>query len=201
MITLFIIFGTVAISIIAFYQTTWSNKLLFSPFLVNSRKEWTRFFTYGLIHADWIHLGINMYVLYSFGRLAESLMYMHFGNKSYLYYLLLYTGGIMFSVLFDYGKYRNDPYYSAVGASGAVSAVVFSSIVLYPYSRISLIFIPIGIPSVIFGVLYLVYSAIMAKRGSDNIGHNAHFWGAVYGAVYTVLLKPALLKSLINSVF
>ncbi len=98
----------------------------------------------------------------------------------------------MFSVLFDYGKHKHDPAYNAVGASGAVSAVVFASIILYPGGGIYLFFIPVEIPSPVFGILYLIYSAYMARRGRDNIGHHAHFWGAIYGVVFTIALKPVL---------
>ena len=94
------------------------------------------------------------------------------------------------SVLPSFGKHKNDPYYNAVGASGAVSAVVFASILFNPTNKITIFPVPIGIPSFIFGILYLIYSAYMGKRGKDNIGHDAHFWGAVYGVVFTIALEP-----------
>ena len=109
-----------------------------------------------------------------------------------MFYLLLYVGGILFSVVFDFRKYKNNAYYSAVGASGAVSAIVFSSIIISPLDKIYMFFIPIGIPSFIFGIIYLIYSAYMAKNSKDNIGHNAHFWGAVFGIAFTLILKPNL---------
>jgi membrane associated rhomboid family serine protease len=131
-----------------------------------------------------------MFVLYSFGEIVEQFFIYYFEFKGYVYFLLLYLGGVGFSTLFDYGKYKNDIYYNAVGASGAVSAVVFASILLYPAGKIFLFFIPIGIPAPIFGILYLVYSAYMAKKGNSIIGHSAHFWGAIFGIVFTVAINP-----------
>ena len=189
--TIFIIGLTVLISIFAFNRRDVFDKLKFNAYYIHKDKDWYRFLSYGLIHADWTHLLINMFVLYSFGEIVEQYFIYYFEFKGYIYLLLLYIGGIGFSTLFDYGKYKNDIYYNAVGASGAVSAVVFASILLYPAGKIFLFFIPIGIPAPIFGILYLVYSAYSAKKGTGNIGHSAHFWGAIFGVVYTVAINPA----------
>lgn len=137
-----------------------------------------------------MHLFINMFVLYSFGSIVGEMFRINFDLKGYAYFILLYLGGIGFSTLFDYGKYKNDIYYNAVGASGAVSAVVFSSIILYPAGKIFLFMIPVGIPAPLFGLIYLVYSAYMAKKGTGNIGHSAHFWGAIFGVIFTIGIKP-----------
>jgi membrane associated rhomboid family serine protease len=114
--------------------------------------------------------------------------------------MLLYVGGIMFSVLFDFGRHKNDIGYNAVGASGAVSAIVFASILLYPAGGVYLFFIPIEIPSPVFGILYLIYSVYMGRRGGDNIGHDAHFWGAIFGIVFTLALKPQLALDFVNEI-
>ena len=139
-----------------------------------------------------------MFVLYSFGKVVTEAYFYYFDSRGYLFYLLLYVGGIVFSVLFDFGKHKNDMYYNAVGASGAVSAVLFASILIYPTGKLFLFPIPFPLPSVVFGVFYLVYSAVMARRAQDNIGHNAHFWGAVFGLVFTIAVKPALVSSFID---
>ena len=190
--TIFIIIITAIISIWAFNNREVFDKLSFNAYQIKHDKEGWRFFSYALIHAGWTHLIINMFVLYSFGNIVEIFLKFHFGAKSYIYFLLLYIGGIIFSILFDFRKNKDNVYYNAVGASGAVSAIVFSSIILYPAGSIYLFFIPIPIPSVIFGILYLVYSAYMGKRAKDNIGHNAHFWGAIFGVIFTIILKPKL---------
>jgi len=188
--TIFIIAITVIISLIALSRIDVFDKMKFNAYLIHHNNEWYRFLSYGLIHADWMHLFINMFVLYSFGSIVEELFRYHFDMKAYVYFILLYIGGIGFSTLFDFGKYKNDIHYNAVGASGAVSAIVFSSIILYPAGKIFLFMIPIGIPSPLFGLIYLVYSAFMARRGTGNIGHSAHFWGAIFGVVFTIAIKP-----------
>ena len=147
-----------------------------------------------------MHLFINMFVLYSFGKVVIDYYVAIFGLKGYYYFVLLYIGAIMLSVLPSFGKHKNDPGYNAVGASGAVSAVVFASILFVSLGKIYLFFIPIGIPAFIFGGLYLYYSAYMAKRGGDNIGHDAHFWGALFGIVYTIALKPKIFLYFIDQI-
>ena len=195
-----IIILTVAISILALNNNDIFYRLKFNPFLALHSKQWYRFFTYGFVHAGWMHLFINMFVLYSFGNVVIEYYVAIFGLKGYYYFVLLYVGAIMLSVLPSFGKYKNDPGYNAVGASGAVSAVVFASILFVPLGKIYLFFIPIGIPAFIFGGLYLVYSAYMAKRGGDNIGHDAHFWGALFGIVYTIALKPKIFLFFIDQI-
>ncbi|MCB0804807.1 MAG: rhomboid family intramembrane serine protease [Bacteroidales bacterium] len=199
---LYLIIGiTVLISILSFSRPDVFDKLKFNAWYIRHESEWFRFFSYGLVHADWMHLFINMFVLYSFGDIVVQFFEHYFGNKSILYFILLYVGGIGFSSLYDFGKHKENIYYNAVGASGAVSAVVFSSIILYPAGKIFLFFIPIGIPAPVFGILYLAYSAYMAKRGSDNIGHSAHFWGAVYGIAFTIAVNPEFAIIFINHLF
>lgn len=195
------IISTAIISIMAFSRHEWFHRLQFNPWMIRERKQGYRFFTYAFVHADWVHLGVNLFVLYSFGRVVEFFYGEFFSGMSTFYFILLYVGGVLLSVTPSYGKHKENPYYSAVGASGAVSAVVFSSIIIRPMSGIMIFPIPIEIPAIIFGVLYLIYSAYMAKRGRDNIGHDAHFWGAVYGVIFTAALKPSLLPRMIEQIF
>ena len=195
-----IIIITVIISIYALYNQEVFGRLKFNAYAIRHHGQGWRFFTYGLIHADWVHLFINMFVLYSFGKAVIDAYHFYFDMKGYMFYLLLYVGGIVFSVLFDFGKHKDDMYYNAVGASGAVSAVLFASILLYPTGTVMLFPIPFPLPSVLFGAFYLIYSAVMARRAKDNIGHNAHFWGAVFGIVFTVALKPNLAISFYKQV-
>ena len=191
-ITYAIIILTAAVSIPAFNNPELFARLRFNAYIIKSNNQWYRFFSYALLHADWAHLAVNMFVLYSFGEQVEVLMKYYFGVKGNLFFVLLYVGGVALSTVPSFVKHKNDSWYNAVGASGAVSAVVFSSIIFLPSSKIMFLLFPFPIPAVVFGVLYLVFSAYMAKKGNDNIGHDAHFWGAVYGAVFTIILKPAL---------
>jgi membrane associated rhomboid family serine protease len=191
-VTYGIILFTVAASIICFTNEELFTRLKFNAFDVHHGKQWYRFFSYGFLHADWLHLLINMFVLYTFGKFTEHFYRGFFHEKYILYYLLLYMGGLLLSIIPAFGKHKNDVFYNAVGASGAVSAVLFACIVILPKVPISLFFIPIEIPGWIFGILYMVYEFVMSKRAKDNIGHDAHFWGAVYGVIFTIALKPAI---------
>lgn len=192
---------TALVSIISFGNRELMDKLKFNAWYVKHENQYWRLVSYALVHADWIHLIINMYVFYSFGRIAEVLYKVHFGNIGAFYFIILYVGGAFFATIYDFAKQKDNALYNAVGASGAVSAVTFASILLYPQGSIYLFFLPIPIPSAIFGILYLIYSWQMAKRGRDNIGHYAHFWGAIFGIVYTIVLKPALVVQFIQNIF
>jgi membrane associated rhomboid family serine protease len=126
-----------------------------------------------------------MFTFWSFGTLMEAT----FGRWEFT---ALYFGGMIFSSAYDFVKYRNNVYYQSIGASGAVSAVLFSSILLNPWGTI-LLFAVIPIPGILFGILYLAYCRYMARQASDHINHNAHFYGALYGLVFPVLLHPSLI--------
>ncbi len=202
MIINFIIIAiTVITSIMAWNNADLFYKLKFNPFLANERKEYWRLVTYGLIHADWLHLAINMFVLYSFGSVVIQYFDFLFPGKSIFLYLILYIGGLAISVAPAFGKHKNNSMYNAVGASGAVSAILFSSIVFSPMNKIYLFPIPFGVPAVVFGILYLVYSAYMNKKAKDNVGHDAHFWGGIFGFFLTFALKPDLFFHFINEIF
>jgi membrane associated rhomboid family serine protease len=194
-ITVTIIILTAATSILAFGNPALFYKMKFNAYLIHHNRQWHRFMTYAFLHADWMHLMINMFVLWSFGSLVEQLFAMYFPRYAVLYFLLLYFGGVLFSTLPSFGKHKDNDTYNAVGASGAVSAILFSSIIMYPQGKIVFLLLPVPIPAYIFGVLYLVYSAYMSKRGHDNIGHDAHFWGAVFGIVFTLALNPGFVVS------
>jgi membrane associated rhomboid family serine protease len=197
-ITTVIIAITVLISILAFNDHNLKQKLIFSPYQIKRSGEWYRFFTSGLIHADWMHLIFNMYVLYGFGQLTETYYVLSFGSTGPYAYALMYVVAIALAEVYSYFKNQDNPYYASLGASGAVSAVLFSSILFNPWSKIGIIFIPIGIPGVVMGALYLVYCQYKARKADDNIGHNAHFYGALFGFVFPLFLKPHLIIDFVN---
>ena len=199
-ISFFIIVFTCIISILCLRDETLFHKLKFNAYDVRHSNQWYRFFTYGFVHASWVHLFVNMFVLLSFGEFVEKRFHGIFHDKYILYYLLLYIGGLLISIIPAYGKHKNDVFYNSVGASGAVSAVVFSSIILFPLGKISLFFIPVGIPAPLFGLLYIGYEFYMKKRAGDNIGHDAHIWGAVFGIIYTIALRPSLAKEFLSMI-
>ncbi|MBK6346432.1 MAG: rhomboid family intramembrane serine protease [Bacteroidales bacterium] len=199
-ITLIIIAVTAITSILALNNRALSDKLLFSPYMISNHRQGYRFLTHALVHGDWMHLLVNMFVLFSFGQAVEAYYSQLFMLKGAYFYTLLYVGGTALSSTPSFAKHKTDPYYRAVGASGAVSAVVFASILIEPLSPIRFAFFPVDIPAFIFGALYLAYSAYMARKGHDNIGHDAHFYGAVFGIVFTLILKPALFMGFINKI-
>jgi membrane associated rhomboid family serine protease len=200
LVTYIIIAITAITSFLAFSNHNLSEKLLFSPYMISHHGQGYRFFTHALVHGDWMHLLVNMFVLLSFGQAVETYFTMFFGIKGAYLFILLYSGGIVLSSTPSYAKYKSDQFYRAVGASGAVSAVVFASILIQPLSPIRFAFLPVDIPAFIFGAMYLGYSAYMSRKGTDNIGHDAHFWGAVFGIIFTGILKPALFSGFINQI-
>lgn len=176
------------------------SKLIFNPYLVFAKKEWFRLISHGFIHADTSHAFFNLFALWMFGSNVEGYFDSYFGGKATLYFLLLYVGGIVAASLVSLEKHKNNPYYNALGASGAVSAVVFSAILMEPKMQMGLIFFPVMIDGWIFGILYLAYSSYMSKKGADNIGHDAHLWGAVYGFLITLVFRPQFLTEFIDQI-
>ena len=168
------------------------DDLIFYPPAIDRQKQWYRFFTNGFIHADIGHLAFNMLSLYLFGDLVEKAFGEIFGIKGKLIYILLYIIALAVCLVPTYSKNKENYYYKSLGASGAVSAVIFAGILLFPLTKIYLFFIPIGIPGFIFGPIYLFVSAYLSKKGGDNINHSAHIWGALFGVAYLVVLCYAL---------
>ena len=204
MITLVIVILTVLVSIAAFR----SRELLFrfdlSPYQIVQNGQYYRIFTHAFLHTDYIHLAINMLVLYSFGtgieRIFSQLEEQGLIFSGNFFYLLLYISSIVLSAISTVTRYRSDERYSAVGASGAVSAVVFTYIFFAPLQKIYF-YAVLPIPGIVFGILYLVYSSYMSRRNKDNINHSAHFWGAVVGFLFPILLEPSLVKVFFENLF
>lgn len=195
MLTVIIIAITCIVSILCFNGTLNGNKLIFNAYQVWHRKEWYRMLTSGMIHSGWGHLFFNMLTLYFFGRVVEQYFSAALGGVlGTVLYVVLYVSALAISSLGDLVKYRNDWNYNALGASGAVSAVLFASILFAPKMGIYIYLIPIPVPGYIFAPLYLLYCWYMAKRNMDNIGHTAHFWGAVYGMLFPIICKPDVLS-------
>ena len=195
MITIIIIAITCIVSILCFNGTLNGNRLIFNAYQVWHRKEWYRMFTSGIIHSGWGHLFFNMLTLYFFGRVVEQYFGAAFGNViGSILYIVLYVSALAVSSVGDLIKYRDNWNYNALGASGAVSAVLFASILFAPKMGIYIYLIPIPVPGYIFAPLYLLYCWYMAKRNLDNIGHTAHFWGAVYGLLFPLACNPGILR-------
>jgi len=191
-ITLSLILIIALTSAVAFSQKHTMAQLQFNAYKIYHRKQYYRIFTHAFVHANWEHLIVNMIVLYSFGSVVEHYFLTYFGSMSTTYYLILFFGAIIFSTLGSLYKQKDNPYYNAVGASGAVSAVLFTAIFFDPWSNIYFFGI-LPIPGIIFSGLYLYYSYYMSAKKTDNIGHDAHFLGAIFGFFLPIILKPSLL--------
>jgi len=183
-LTIIIILITIGVSVLAWNKPDLYEKWMMNPYRVKNNKEYYRFITSGFIHTGYMHLGFNMLALYFFGRNVE-------GYFNAIEFLILYLAGIVVSDISTYIKFQNHSGYRSLGASGAVSAIIFSSILVYPLNTIYIYFIPMN--AFIFGILYLIYSYYQAKNSTDNINHDAHFYGAVFGIIYTFILIPGVL--------
>jgi len=170
----------------------------FSPYQVIKRKEYYRLFSHALLHVDWMHLIINMLVLYSFANVLIFFFNHYFAfMPAGLLFLIFYVLAILASSLVSLFKQKDNYSYSAVGASGAVSAVVFACIFFAPLEKV-LFFGVLPIPGIVFGIAYLAYSYYMGKKNVDNIGHDAHFWGAIFGFLFPLVLEPRLINVFLN---
>lgn len=189
----FIIIGiTALISMWAWRDGEIMFKSFFIPTHIKERKEYWRFFSHGFIHADYQHLIFNMITLFFFGPFVERMFGIIFGS-TYVF-VLFYFAALIISAIPSYFKHQNDSRYRSLGASGAVSAVLFASIVFNPWMLINFF-----IPGIVFAVGYVWYSAKMAKQNRDNIGHDAHLWGAVFGFVFPFVAKPGLIQVFIEN--
>jgi membrane associated rhomboid family serine protease len=186
-ITLIIIIITCLVSFTAFSNEKLMNDLIFHPPAITNRNQWYRFFSCGLIHADIMHLAFNMYSFYLFGEIVEKAFVQVFGSSGKIIYLFMYIISLAISLLPTYLKNKNNYHYYSLGASGAVSAVIFAGIFLYPTMGLGIFPIPFHIPGFIFGPLYLIVSAYLAKKGNGNINHSAHIWGAIFGVVFLIV--------------
>ena len=175
------------------------NKLLFSPYIIIRKKQYYRLLTNGFVHANWAHVIVNMLVFWSFGSNLIQYFDIFWDKTGKLIFVIFYLLSIIVSSLYSFAKYKDNPSYSAVGASGATSAIVFASIFFDPWNMVYF-FGVIPIPGVLFGFMYLVYSYKMSKKGTDNIGHDAHFWGAVFGFFFPLILKPELFTYFIHRI-
>jgi len=206
-ITIIIIIITCIISFAAFNSEKIFDDLIFYPPAITNDRQYYRFFTCGLIHANYMHLGFNMYSLYIFGPIVETEFLGAFGEKGKWLYLLMYISSLFFCLLPTYFKNRNNYNYRSLGASGAVSAVVFAFIFLEPTRRLGLAFLPQSwmLPGFIFGALYIGVSSYLDRKGGGNVNHSAHIWGALYGISFLIvtgsfLSYDNLLQSFIHKI-
>ncbi len=190
-VTLVIIALTVLISLRALNNPQILQKCMMNPYMVFHRKEWWRMISSGFIHGSFVHLGFNMFTFYFFGRVVEQIFSELLGDFGLVVYVLFYISAIIVSDLTSAWKQKDQIHYNSLGASGAVSAVVFASILYFPLNKICLYGI-LCVPGFILGLVYLIYSYFQGKSMSgDNINHEAHLYGALYGIAFAILLYPS----------
>ncbi|MFD1061673.1 rhomboid family intramembrane serine protease [Winogradskyella litorisediminis] len=169
-----------------------SDRLFFEQFKFNvgsiKRGEQIRMFSSGFLHADTTHLLFNMFTLYFF---ANSVI-LPLGNFNFI---VIYVASLLFGNLLSLYFHKDENWYSAIGASGAVTGVLYSAILLDPNMSLYMFFVPIPIPGYVFGIGYLLYSIYGMKKRIGNIGHDAHFGGAIGGYIITLLMQPSLLQT------
>lgn len=187
-VTLIIIAITCVVSFAGFSNPRLIDRLILWPPALTRGKEYWRLASCGLIHADVPHLLFNMLTLYFFGRQMEGFYARYVGDFGFA---LFYVGGLVVSSLPSYLQHKDDSRYRSLGASGAVSAVLFAYILLAPWAKIIVFVIPM--PAIIYAVLYIAYTIYMDRQRSDNINHSAHLWGAIYGVLFTVLMEPRVI--------
>lgn len=188
MITILIIALTSITSIMAFRDMSLMNRLIFYPPAV-AQGQWYRLFSYGVLHADTTHLIFNMFTLYMFGSTVESIFKSALGNEmGSIAFMLLYVLSLLVSILPSYNKHKHDSYYRSLGASGAVSAIVFAYILINPMNFMGIMFIPIMLPAFLFGIIFIAISVKLDKTQAGGINHSAHITGGIFGIVLTIVI-------------
>jgi membrane associated rhomboid family serine protease len=179
------------VSIGAFNKPEWIERLKHWPYAVHHRKEYYRWITSGFVHGGWLHLLINLFVFWQFGEQVEHVYKVMLGDlPGQIAYILLFTLGVIVSDLPSYVQHKNNPHFASIGASGAVSAVLFAYILFFPWHMLYLYGI-IPIPGIVAGIGYLWYESYMSKKEGTGINHNAHLFGALFGVVFTIALRPS----------
>jgi membrane associated rhomboid family serine protease len=197
-ITLVLVIVTCLISYQSFNSREAFLKLQHWPYQEARTKEYYRFLTSGFVHGSWLHLGINMFVLYQFGEIVEERFVLLFGElMGRINFLLLYILTIIFADIPTFIKHRDNPGFASVGASGAVSGIVFAYVIFYPWNLLYL-FLILPVPGIVLAIGYLIYSSWASRNSHDNIDHEAHFYGAVFGFLFTIALKPDLFSLFVD---
>ncbi|MEZ4800149.1 MAG: rhomboid family intramembrane serine protease [Flavobacteriales bacterium] len=199
-ITIVIIIATLLISWQAFNNSSLFEKFLFNPYAVKHRKEYYRLFSHMLVHTDWIHVGFNMYVFYSFGTFMEQVFKRKYGmQEGSLLFIALYILGGLVATLPAMRKHVDNYGYNAVGASGAVSAVIMAFMVMFPTMQIRMFF-AIPMPAYVGVLIFFGLEHYLQRKGRTNIAHDAHIYGALFGILFIFILDSHALVNFVQSV-
>ncbi|MBL4862052.1 MAG: rhomboid family intramembrane serine protease [Crocinitomicaceae bacterium] len=211
-VLIFILIATIGVSVTAFNNREMMDNMMYIPYDCKHNNNYARFFTHMLVHADWMHLGFNMFALYFLGKILLDVpcgvyqnidcgfMQTYGKGLGQVHFLALYVLGGMFATLIPYIRHHDNPHYRSLGASGAVSAVIFGAILWNPGMPLKVLFLP-SMPAFIFGPLYLLIEYFADKRGGTGIAHDAHIGGALFGLVYVLIINIDKGKEFIHYFF
>lgn len=192
----------VIVSLKAFSDQDFMNKYIYSPYYVKHYREHYRAFSHVFLHADAFHLIFNMLTLFFFGRGVEEVLYYTYGKPiGSVVFVGFFAAASYVATLIPYFRHRDNEWYRSLGASGAVSAVLFAAILFFPTMKVGMIFLPIQIPAWIFGLLYLAFEIWSDRRGRGNIAHDAHIGGALFGILFALIVNIELVKTSFQSLF
>ena len=198
-VTLILIIITAVTSFYGWKNPTFQNKWMFNPYAVQHGKQYYRLLSSGFIHSNSVHLLFNMIALFFFGDVIERIYTELYGQIGIIFYLITYLAGIIVANLKTFFKYKDASYYNSLGASGGVASILFASILYRPTSSICIYF-AICVPAFIIGAIYLIYSYYSGYRKSDNVNHDAHLFGSLFGIAFTILLRPLVLVEFIERI-
>lgn len=187
------------VTYVAWKRPELHSKLMLNPYLTIKQKEYWRLLTSGFVHNSPIHLFLNLFTLYFFGIAIEKILTFYYGELGVILYLILFLTAVIVANIPTMIKHKNSPGYNSLGASGGVSALVLAFILFDPIRDLCLYAI-VCLPGYILGAIFIAYSIIMGKRGRDNINHDAHLWGAIYGLIFIIILRPSTIESFLNAI-
>lgn len=199
-ITLVLCVSIVIVSIMGMNDMNFKYKMMMSPEKVKHHGEWYRIFSHGWVHGDYMHLFFNVFVLWQFGPGAEHALTVQYGTAGPWVFLLLYLGGLCAATVPSIKKHSENSAYWSLGASGAVSAVLFATIIVYPLVPLNLLLIPLDIPGWIFGILYLAFEYYSNHQGRTNIAHDAHIFGGLFGIIFIFAVIPGSAQNLVQQI-
>jgi membrane associated rhomboid family serine protease len=193
---------TVIVSLKGFSDRSFTERFLYRPFNVKHYNEHYRTISHIFLHADPMHLIFNMIALYYFGPLVEDYFRLDFGFiPGNVLYIVFYLLGGVFATLLPFARHKDDEYYSSVGASGAIAALIFAGIIFEPLMEIGIIFLPVRAPAYIFGPIYLVIEYLAMRYGKTRIAHDAHISGALFGILFVLITNIDRVKIFVNTLF
>jgi len=205
--TLLLVIVIIGISLYAWSKPQLLQNMLMNPYRIYHDKQYYRFITSGFIHNGYLHLFFNTFTLFFFGTNIERVIELQFGDAAVIalpglrfnyVFVLFFLAAVVVSDIPTFLKHRDKIYYNSLGASGGVSAIIFASILFFPLSALSFILIPVRIPAFLLGTLFLIYSYYQSKNAMDNVNHDAHLYGAVFGLVSCAVAQPQVLLSFVQ---